>query len=848
MKLPMTTNNICVSLKRLSLVLTAGIALGIGKAGASAPPNDDFTNAIALSGDAGSLPGNTTVGATLQTGEPVCGYDTTTNTVWFKWTCTTSGMFTLSTTGSTNPDSAEWDAVVGVYTGTALTDLVLVPDLANGNPQDTGYDEIITLPVTSGSTYYFQLGGDSGAPPQDATNILLTWSLVIPPPPTVIDISNATTPVLPSNTGAGVNINNSVGTGNTGRLIGTTQTYWGSGGATVPLDLNGNSLIIDSGNGNNMTIRGPISGNGTLIFQSSGNNPMHVSGANGNTYTGTTTISNAIVSLEKSSGNALQGTITLNNTAARLNWAASNQISDDSDVTLSASSAVLNLAGNTDTINNLHLVTGSSVNTGVGGILKVAKLFINGIQQPEVAYIVGDGYVLGSGYIEVGASGPPIIASAPVTPAAPVPTDGLTNVNPAFLAKLDWADCAEATSFDVYLVPATDPDPVPGITPVTANVALSEYTLSPQVLSLTSYKWMVVAKNSVGTSPGPLWTFTTLDRRDISGSLTMNLDAIVGAGPARLIGDATTIWWGTTAVSSVDLNGHQFTINTGGGNPQSYNGAITGPGTLRMQGRDDASWYPDMLLGGTQANTPDGVTINKGRVVLNKTDGVDALAGPITVNPGGGQTVIIQLLKGNQINDASTITSTGGAGRFSLVLGDFNETISGLTIKTGDTINTGSVTGGVLTVGALTVNGSVMPSGTYTASDSTFVTGIGSVVVPGAGSPYQIWAAANAGGQSASEDFDHDGVANGLKYFMGAAGTISGANPPVVTAGSVRTVTWPRDPAATVSSWKVQVSDDLATWNDVVPPNASIDTTDPTKVIYTLPGGAKQFCRLSVTP
>lgn len=847
MKIPMTTNNTCVSLKRLSLALTAGIALGIGNAGASAPLNDDFTNAIDLSGDAGSLSGNTTIEATFQTGEPVCAYDTVTNTVWFKWTCTTSGIFTLSTKGSTNPDSTEWDAVVGVYTGTALADLTLVPDLANGNPQDTGYDETISLPVTSGSTYYFQLGGDSGAPPQNATNILLTWSLVIPPPPGVVDISNATTPVLPSNTGAGVNINNSVGTGNSGRLVGTTQTYWGSGGASVPLDLNGNSLIIDSGNGNNMTVRSPISGNGTLIFQASGNNPMHVSGATGNTYAGTTTISNAIVSLEKSSGNALQGTITLNSAASRLNWAASNQISDASDVTLSASSATLNLAGYSDTINNLYLVTGSSVNTGVGGILKVANLFINGIQQPEVAYAVGDGYVLGSGYIEVGASGPPIIETAPVTPATPVPTDGLASVEPAFLAKLDWADCPGATSFDVYLVPETDPDPVPGTTPVTANVALSEYTLSPQVLSLTSYKWMVVAKNGIGTSVGPLWTFTTLDRRDISGSLTLNLDAIVGAGPARLIGDATTMWWSTTAVSGVDLNSHQFTINTGGGNAQSYNGAITGPGTLRMQGRDDATWYPDMLLGGTLANTPDGVIINKGRVVLNKTDGVDALAGSITVNPGGGQTVIIQLLKGNQISDASTITSTGG-GSLSLQLSDFNETISGLTLKTGDRVVTGAVTGGVLTVSVLTVNGSVMPSGTYTASDSTFVTGIGSVVVPDAGSPYQIWATANAGGQSASEDFDHDGVANGLRYFMGVAGTISGANPPVVTAGSIRTVTWPRDPAAAVSSWKVQVSDDLATWNDIIPPDASIDTTDPTKVVYTLPGGVKQFCRLSVTP
>ena len=160
-----------------------------------------------------------------------------------------------------------------------------------------------------------------------------------------------------------------------------------------------------------------------------------------------------------------------------------------------------------------------------------------------------------------------------------------------------------------------------------------------------------------------------------------------------------------------------------------------------------------------------------------------------------------------------------------------------------------TVTGGVLTVGALTVNGTVMPSGTYTASNSSFVTGLGSVVVPSAGTPYQIWAAANAGGQSASEDFDNDGVSNGLKYFMGAAGTVAAVNPPVVTTAGVMTVTWPRDPTAIVTSVKVQFSSDLANWNDVLLTDPSIDASDSTKIVYTLPtGSAKKFCRLVVIP
>jgi hypothetical protein len=53
------------------------------------------------------------------------------------------------------------------------------------------------------------------------------------------------------------------------------------------------------------------------------------------------------------------------------------------------------------------------------------------------------------------------------------------------------------------------------------------------------------------------------------------------------------------------------------------------------------------------------------------------------------------------------------------------------------------------------------------------------------------------------------------------------------------------------TSFKVQISDTLAAgeWTDIVPPNASIDQSNPSQVTYTLPSGStKKFCRLSVTP
>lgn len=106
---------------------------------------------------------------------------------------------------------------------------------------------------------------------------------------------------------------------------------------------------------------------------------------------------------------------------------------------------------------------------------------------------------------------------------------------------------------------------------------------------------------------------------------------------------------------------------------------------------------------------------------------------------------------------------------------------------------------------------------------------------------YSSWATANAGGQAVTQDFDGDGVQNGVEYFMGATGSTFTANPQPV--GGI--VSWPHSAVASGVSFKVWASPDLATWTDVT---ASADVSDPAFVKYTLPTGAsKQFVRLDVT-
>ncbi|MGB6680631.1 MAG: PPC domain-containing protein [Candidatus Bathyarchaeia archaeon] len=89
----------------------------------------------------------------------------------------------------------------------------------------------------------------------------------------------------------------------------------------------------------------------------------------------------------------------------------------------------------------------------------------------------------------------------PAPPANPSPADGATGVSTSTI--LDWSDSVGATSYDVYL--GTAPSP-----PYVGNVGISMY--NPGTLNCnTHYYWKVVAKNSCGTNPGPIWDFYTVN-------------------------------------------------------------------------------------------------------------------------------------------------------------------------------------------------------------------------------------------------------------------------------------------------------------------------------------------------
>jgi hypothetical protein len=91
------------------------------------------------------------------------------------------------------------------------------------------------------------------------------------------------------------------------------------------------------------------------------------------------------------------------------------------------------------------------------------------------------------------------VPSKPQT--VPALINGSTNVS--INVMLDWADCTNASSYDVYFDTSASPA-------YYANTSSSSYQLS-QLAYSTKYYWKVVAKNSCGTNnSSDIWNFTTV--------------------------------------------------------------------------------------------------------------------------------------------------------------------------------------------------------------------------------------------------------------------------------------------------------------------------------------------------
>ena len=148
-----------VSVVNLNGTATASSNFTISKVAA----NNLFANRIAISATGGTVFGTNT-GATKEKGDPKIAGVQGGKSVWWTWTPTVSGLYTISTAGSS------FDTLLGVFTGAAVTALTPVASNDN-NPTGSGNTSSVSFNATAGTVYQIVVDGYKGATGNIVLNI-----------------------------------------------------------------------------------------------------------------------------------------------------------------------------------------------------------------------------------------------------------------------------------------------------------------------------------------------------------------------------------------------------------------------------------------------------------------------------------------------------------------------------------------------------------------------------------------------------------------------------------------------------------------------------------------------------
>ena len=193
--------------------LLLAVMIGAGVPAHAAPPNDNFTNRITLSGANVTTTG-TNINATVEPGEPNHGAPwgkTGGKSIWWTWTAPCAGYVTVT-------DIANFNHLLAVYTGSALTNLVWV----GGDYDSSGYGTYASFDVTPGAIYQIAVDGQSGA---SGTN---TLTLSLQPPPANDNFTNAIALTGASVTTSGSNVaaTKEPGEPNHNGTVGGRSVWW----------------------------------------------------------------------------------------------------------------------------------------------------------------------------------------------------------------------------------------------------------------------------------------------------------------------------------------------------------------------------------------------------------------------------------------------------------------------------------------------------------------------------------------------------------------------------------------------------------------------------------------------
>jgi autotransporter-associated beta strand protein len=246
-------------------------------------------------------------------------------------------------------------------------------------------------------------------------------------------------------------------------------------------------------------------------------------------------------------------------------------------------------------------------------------------------------------------------------------------------------------------------------------------------------------------------------------------------------------------------------------------------------------------IGGTDINGTigDDIALVKSGAATQTLSGANSYSGDTTV--AGGTLSLVQV---NSNNESSTVSIAASAGaKLDLAFT------------------------GTDTVDSLYINGVHQPAGNYTSTHASGAfTGGGTLYVTSGPAGYATWKAENAPTGIPSDDYDEDGVSNGVEFVIGGTKDTNDLSklPAISINGGNLVFSFQRsqDSIDGSTTLAIQVSSDLISWSNSynVPSSAQINNLGVTvskdtsagfdTIILTVPRALniRKFARLVVTP